>query len=48
VVVILQTNGFAIERAGAKKGVVVSFSGECFKIYKSAGVVHCVVKATIR
>ena len=48
VVVTLQTNGFGIERAGAKKGVVVSFSGECFQIYKSGDVVHCVVKATIR
>ena len=48
VVVKLQTNGFALERSGAKKGAVVSFSGECFWIYKSYGVVHCVVKATIR
>jgi hypothetical protein len=46
--VILQTNGFWIERFNAKKGSAVSFTGECFKIYKSMGTVYCVVRATIR
>lgn len=48
VMVTLQTNGFWIKRSGAVKGATVSFSGECFKIYKSMGNVYCVVKATIR
>jgi len=48
VLVKLQTNGFAIERFGAAKGVIVSFRGECFKIHKSAGVIYMVVRAVIR
>lgn len=48
VVVKLQTNGFAIDRSGAKKGAVVSFPGECFRIYKSMDAIHLVVKAAIR
>jgi hypothetical protein len=46
--VILQTNGFWVERSGAVKGATVSFTGECYKIYKSMNSVHCVVRATIR
>jgi len=48
VMVTLQTNGFWIERFNAKKGSAVSFTGECFQIYKSMGTVYCVVRATIR
>ena len=48
VMVTLQTNGFWIERSRAVKGAMVSFSGECFQIYKSMGTVYCVVRATIR
>ena len=46
--VTLQTNGFWIERSGAVKGAMVSFTGECFQIHKSIDGVHCVVRATIR
>jgi hypothetical protein len=46
--VTLQTNGFWIKRSGAVKGAMVSFTGECYQIYKSMGTVYCVVRATIR
>jgi len=48
VMVTLQTNGFWIERSRAVKGAMVSFSGECFQIYKSMDTIYCVVRATIR
>ena len=48
VIIIIRTNEFGVLKAKAKVGDVVSFTGECTKMYKSYGIVYGHMRATTR
>jgi|GEM_PF-697724 len=48
VVLLVRTNDFGVKASRAKKGVVVSFKGQCIKMYLGVGgKVFCIVRASI-
>jgi len=48
VIVIIRTNEFGIKASGASIGTMVSFRGECTKMYKTYDTVYCHMKAVTR